>query len=107
MCLYQGGRVGDGLQISMAIEIEDFKIYELSREDQRPINEIKWFTGLKNSIELSGADFQEHAQFRDWCLENCNNKIVFVQEVNYDFNTVIYVYFYAEEDAVAAKLRWT
>jgi len=90
----------------MAIELEDFKIYELSREDQRPINEIKWFTGLKNKIELPSADFEEYAQFRDWCLENCDNKIVFVQEVDYHFNTIIIVYFYDEEDAMACKLKW-
>lgn len=90
----------------MPIKIDDFKIYEIKPGDYTPTSEIKWITGLKHKIEISDDDFMEHAQLRDWCLENCNNKVVFVQNVDYRYSNTIELYFYNEEDAAACKLRW-
>ncbi len=93
----------------MGIDIKDFKVYEVDYVDRIPTSEIKWITGLMNVVEFDGTDFKEHAQFRDWCLENCDDKVVFVEKSEDHFanSLTIILYFYKAEDALAAKLRWS
>lgn len=90
----------------MPIEMKDFTVFMVARDEGTPINEIKWITGLKHTFEFDGRNFEEHAQLRDWCLENCSNKIVFVEAINYNYDREIKMYFYDEADAMACKLRW-
>ena len=67
--------------------------------------EIKWLTGTKYLFELSNS-FNEHAQLKRWCEENCEDVIVYYENKNtYDIPDEIY--FYSETDDAAFKLRWT
>lgn len=92
----------------MSIEVEDFKSFYVDITSPMPLREIKWTTGTKNVIEFDGTEFKEHAQFRDWCLENCDGKIIFVEkQANITQGTIkVSVFCYYEQDAAAIKLRW-
>jgi hypothetical protein len=95
----------------MAITKEDFIIFDTGDYGDQPLDKIKWITGTKNVIEFDES-FSDHAYFRDWCLDFCNNKIVFVDDNGqsvgsaYRYDIVYTVYFYSEEDAMACKLKW-
>ena len=90
----------------MTIKLEDFKICEVGIRDDIPIDEIKWLTGLKHLVEFDGRAFKEHAQLRDWCLENCTGKVVFIENMIRFNEIAIVAYFYNESDAVGFKLKW-
>lgn len=90
----------------MTIDIKDFTAYCVDANLAIPFDDIKWITGLKNMIELEKG-FIEHAQLRDWCLENCSNKVAFVEKkALLRSETRVTIYCYDEEDAAAVKLRW-
>lgn len=92
--------------IHMTIDTTDFTVYDLATNQDIPVEKIKWLTGLIYSVDFN-TNFKEHAQFRDWCLENCSNKIVFVEKLNpplVENRTMVYCY--DETDATAIKLRW-
>lgn len=91
----------------MAIREDDFIIYEIEFNNEFPTNKIRWITGFKNKIEFDGTNFKEHAQIRRWCFDNCNDKVVFIENRDYGSIRQITMYFYDEKDAVACKLRWT
>ncbi len=86
----------------MANNEEEKQFYIITDDLQ---SEIKWITGIKYSFEVP-KEFQEHAQLKRWCEENCNDKVVY--EENKTYHSVLdEIYFYDEEDAAAFKLRWT
>ena len=72
--------------------------------DPAPIN---WITGKKYAFEMS-SDFNEHAQIKRWCEQNCIDAVAY--EIRNGYSMGIYltdkIYFFSEADAVAFKLRW-
>jgi len=92
----------------MTIKEEDFHIYECNHDNgEETLKKIRWITGTGYRVDLANADreFHFHIQFKDWCLENCTNKVVFYNFDSYG-NIKIVVFFYSKEDAVLAKLTW-
>lgn len=86
----------------MANNEEEKQFYIITDDLQ---NKVKWITGTKYSFEIPEG-FQEHAQLKRWCEENCNDKVVY--EENKIYHSMLDdIYFYNEEDAAAYKLRWT
>lgn len=67
-------------------------------------NNIKWETGYIYSIKF-GEPFNQHAQLKRWCEENCTDKIIY-WESDTPWNTSDEIYFFCEADAAACKLRW-
>lgn len=73
-------------------------------DDYRDPQPIKWLTGEKYMFNLD-TDFNEHAQLKRWCEENCKDTIAYITaRPNYRLQDKIY--FFSETDAVAFKLRW-
>jgi len=93
------------------ISLDDFRIYEVGENSSIDpvIKQVRWFSGIKYEVVLyrgKPEEFKEYAHFRDWCLENCSNKVAFVEHDIWHNETKITVYFYSEEDAALAKLTW-
>lgn len=87
----------------MSIEEKDFHVFEPGYNDHFIARKgLKWITGIKYRVTLP-TSFEEHAQFRRWCLENCTGPVCYVEE---HYARHPEVYFFNPEDATAAKLRW-
>jgi len=89
------------------MELDDFVIIIEAKDESAATtdNRVKWLTGIRYNITLCD-NFQDHAQFRDWCIEYCSNKVVFLERENWGGDIINIVYFYNKEDAVLAKLKW-
>jgi len=68
---------------------------------------ILWVTGKKHAFDMP-REFEEHAQVKRWCKQNCKDAVAY--EIRKGYQMGIYltdkIYFFSEEDAVAFKLRW-
>jgi len=68
---------------------------------------ILWVTGKKHAFDMP-REFEEHAQIKRWCKQNCKDAVAY--EIRRGYQMGIYltdkIYFFSEEDAVAFKLRW-
>lgn len=71
--------------------------------DKDSDHEIRWLTGQKYIFFLD-IDFEEQAQIKRWCEENCNDTIAYLEDTGWDCSDKIS--FYSESDAAAFKLRW-
>ena len=65
---------------------------------------IKWKTGYKNKLFFK-VDFNEHAQLKRWCEENCSDIVIYWDSDHWENDDELY--FFNEADAAACKLRWS
>lgn len=66
-------------------------------------DEIKWLTGLDFVFVLPN-DFQQYAQIKRWCNENCEDTVAFLGRGHLRYEEQ--VYFFSESDAMAFKMKW-
>lgn len=67
---------------------------------------IIWITGKKYIFDMP-RDFEEHAQIKRWCEQNCRDAVAY-EKRGYSMGTYLTdkIYFFLETDAAAFKLRW-
>lgn len=80
----------------------DVKFYILEGDSARA--EIKWLTGFETGFTMP-HNFKKHAQVKRWCEENCSDAVAYYCDKS-SFRHNEYLYFFAEEDAMAFKLVW-
>lgn len=68
---------------------------------------IMWLTGEKYAFEIPRG-FNEHAQIKRWCEQNCKDAVAYEIRREYSMGTYLIdkIYFFLETDAAAFKLRW-
>lgn len=84
------------------VEVKKAEFIILDGEDAR--SKIKWLTGFENGFTFP-HQFKQHAQVKRWCEDNCSDKITYYSDKTSFINNE-YLFFFAEEDAMAFKLVW-
>ncbi len=82
---------------------EDITCEFIIISDVNEYETIKWKTGYKYKLCFN-TKFEEHAQLKRWCEENCMDIVIYWENNHWDQDDELY--FFNEEDAAACKLRW-
>ena len=90
--------------MNIGLEYSTEKFIIISESQDEIDHFLAWNTGLKNVVTIANS-FQDHAQLKRWCEENCKELVVYCYSAAYKINDRLY--FYDEEEAAACKLMWT